>query len=401
MGRGLDFRIYIGAGRGHADRLRRLLQAVRFSHRLPREPDTNSLSRLLTGKRSARTAILDLTESNPTHAGIQYPAGFLAALADERSLRYEPEPFGLLAARQRIANEYDTPVDCVILTASTSEAYSWIFKLLCNPGDEVLIPRPSYPLFDYLAALESVAVRHYGLFYDNGGWFIDFHALEQAITERTRAVVLVNPNNPTGHFIRRHELDRLVALCERSDIAIVSDEVFGDYLIDRAPDSVLSLRGVADFTLNGLSKLVGLPQMKLAWMITRRPMPELEMIADTYLSLGTPVQMALPSLLALRGPVQKQILDRVRTNLAILPRTLRVEAGWYAIIPVMDEEETTETLLREHDVLVQPGFFYDFERSGYIVVSLLTPPEAFKKGISRITRSNPSSGDGSMNLAAI
>jgi alanine-synthesizing transaminase len=374
---------------------------VKFSRRLAPGQHPNALSQLLTAKRSAGTAILDLTESNPTHAGIEYPDGFLAALSDNRSIRYEPEPFGLLSARQRIAEEYASPVDRVILTASTSEVYSWIFKLLCNPGDEVLTPRPSYPLFDYLAALECVAVRHYGLFYDHGGWFIDFHALQQAITERTRAVVLVNPNNPTGHFIRRHELDQLLTLCERHDIAIISDEVFGDYLIDPAPDSVLSLRGIADFTLSGLSKVVGLPQVKLAWLITKRPVPELEIIADTYLSLGTPVQVALPSLLAVRGAVQKQILSRVRANLAMLPRTLRVEAGWYAIIPVTDEEETSEKLLRDHNVLVQPGFFYDFERSGYIVVSLLTPPEIFKEGISRMTRSNPSSGDGSTNFAAI
>jgi alanine-synthesizing transaminase len=373
---------------------------VKFSHRLSGEPHPNALAQLLSAKRQAGIPVLDLTESNPTHAGIRYPPGFLAALSDDRAARYEPEPFGLLPARERIAAEYATPVDNVILTASTSEAYSWLFKLLCNHGDEVLIPRPSYPLFDYLAALESVAVRHYGLFYDHG-WFIDFHTLESAITDRTRAVVLVNPNNPTGHFIRHHELEQLTALCERHDIAIISDEVFGDYVIDPAPDSVLHLRGVADFSLNGLSKLVGLPQMKLAWMITKRPMPELEIIADTYLSLGTPVQMALPSLLALRGPVQTQIMERVQTNLALLPRTLRVEAGWYAIIPVIDEEETTEALLRDYNTLVQPGFFYDFERSGYIVVSLLTPSEIFREGLARITRSNPSATDGSTNLAAI
>jgi len=243
-----------------------------------------------------------------------------------------------------------------------------------------VVPRPSYPLFEYLAALESVAVRHYGLFYDHG-WFIDFHTIERAINQRTRAIVLVNPNNPTGHFIRRHELDELVALCERHDIAIVSDEVFSDYLIEPAPDSVLTLRGVADFALNGLSKLVGLPQMKLAWMITKRPMPELEIVADTYLSVGTPVQVALPALLELRAPVQRQIIERVRENLAVMPRSLDVEAGWYAIVPVMDEDETVLALLRERNVLVQPGYFYDFERSGYIVVSLLTAPEVFARGI--------------------
>jgi alanine-synthesizing transaminase len=353
---------------------------VRLSRRVPHEAEPNELARIREAKRRDGIPILDLTESNPTRAGIVYPPSFLAALSDERALRYEPEAFGLPSARQLIAETYGSPYDHVILTASTSEAYAWLFKLLCDPGDEVLVPRPSYPLFEYLAGLESAAVRHYRLFYDHG-WFIDFHALEQAITPRTRAIVLVNPNNPTGHFIRRYELDQLVALCERHDIAIISDEVFSDYRIDPDPDAVPTLRGVADFALNGLSKLVGLPQMKLAWMITKRPVPELEIIADTYLSVGTPVQVALPALLALRGPVQSQIIERVRENLAVLDRKLRVEAGWYAIVPTMDEEETCERLLREKNVLVQPGYFYDFERSGYMVVSLLTPPEIFRAGI--------------------
>ncbi len=354
---------------------------MKYSHRLPHESSLNPISRLLAQKRAAGVPILDLTESNPTHAGIEYPDGFLSALADERAIRYEPEPFGLLSARELIAREYSAPVERVVLTASTSEAYSWLFKLLCDPGCEVLVPRPSYPLFEYLAALESVVVRRYGLFYDHG-WFIDFHTIVRAINERTRAIVLVNPNNPTGHFIRRHEVEELTGLCARHDIAIISDEVFGDYAFNAAPDSVLTLRGIADFTLNGLSKAVGLPQMKLAWMIAKDPVAtdlpsQLEIIADTYLSVGTPVQLALPALLALRRPVQKQIMDRVRGNLARLDRALHVEAGWYAIVPVMDEEETVARLLEERNVLVQPGYFYDFERSGYIVVSLLTKPEVF------------------------
>jgi alanine-synthesizing transaminase len=364
---------------------------MKFSTRLPDESRTNSLTRLVTAKRREGARILDLTESNPTHAGIEYPGAFLAALADERSLRYEPEPFGLPAARELIAHEYGAPADRVVLTASTSEAYSWLFKLLCDPGCEVLVPRPSYPLFDYLAALESVTVRHYGLFRDHG-WFIDFHTIERALNERTRALILVNPNNPTGHFLRRHELDELMALCSSHDIAVISDEVFRDYAINAAPDSVRSLQGIADFTLNGLSKTVGLPQMKLAWMIARDSLPDrLEIIADTYLSVGTPVQCALPSLLALREPVQKQIVGRVRSNLALLDRALPgrallVEGGWYAVVPVMDEEETVERLLRDDDVLVQPGYFYDFERSGCLVVSLLTHPDVFRAGVERLNR---------------
>ena len=341
---------------------------------------------LLARKRREGAAILDLTESNPTQAGIAYPPGFLSALADERAVRYEPEPFGLSPARETVAREYGVPFERVILTAGTSEAYSWLFKLLCDPGCEVLVPRPSYPLFEYLAALESAAVRHYSLFYDHG-WFIDFHTIERAIGERTRAIVVVNPNNPTGHFIRRHEAEEMAALCARHDLALISDEVFGDYLIDPAPDSLLSLRDVAHFTLHGLSKSVGLPQMKLAWMVANCPseaLARLEMIADTYLSAGTPVQCAAASLLGLRAGVQRQIMERTRANLALLPNALRVEAGWYAILPVIDEEESVEKLLREHNVLVQPGYFYDFERSGYVVVSLLTPPAVFREGIARI-----------------
>jgi aspartate/methionine/tyrosine aminotransferase len=216
------------------------------------------------------------------------------------------------------------------------------------------------------------------LFYDHG-WFIDFHTIERALNERTRAIVLVNPNNPTGHFIRRHELDELRELCARSNIAIISDEVFADYRIDPAPDSVPTLRGVADFTLNGLSKLVGLPQMKLGWIITKDAVPEMEIIADTYLSVGTPVQVALPELLKLRGPVQGQIMERVRAN---TPGD--VEAGWYAVLRVSDDEEVTYRLLRDFDTLVQPGYFYDFESSNRAVVSLLTRPEIFREGMRRL-----------------
>ena len=361
---------------------------MRFSARLPGELRPNALAELLGRKRAAGARILDLTESNPTRAGIEYPAGFLASLAAESALRYEPEPFGLMAAREAIAHEYGAPVDRVVLTASTSETYSWLFKLLCDPGDRVLVPRPSYPLFDYLAALESVTVRHYGLFYDHG-WSIDFHTIERAIDERTRAIVVVNPNNPTGHFLKRHELAQLTSF----GLPIISDEVFRDYRLNPAPDSVPTLQGVEDaavFALNGLSKTVGLPQMKLAWTIASGPVEEalsrLEIIADTYLSAGTPVQCALPALLALRGPVQRQILGRLRGNLEILQasglRTLDVEAGWYAI--VRSEEGAEIRLLRDRDVLVQPGYFYDFEDAGYIVISLLTRTEDFREGIARL-----------------
>lgn len=365
---------------------------MKFSARLPHGLQTNALAEVLAEKRRAGARILDLTESNPTHAGIAYPAGFLAGLAHEDAARYEPEPFGLPAARRVIAREYAAPYERVVLTASTSEAYAWLFKLLCDPGDEVLIPRPSYPLFEYLAALESVSVKHYGLFYDHG-WFIDFHTLRQAITPRTRAIVLVNPNNPTGHFLRRHELEELASF----GLPVISDEVFRDYVLEAAPDAVRTLQGELGstlvFTLNGLSKTVGLPQMKLAWMIAGGPraaveeaLGRLELIADTYLSAGTPVQCALPSLLELRASVQGRITERTRGNLEYLRasglRTLQVEAGWYAI--VAREEELALPLLREHNVLVQPGYFYDFESRGYLVLSLLTRTGDFREGVERI-----------------
>jgi alanine-synthesizing transaminase len=364
---------------------------MKFSTRLPHGMRPNALTELLLKKRQGGACILDLTESNPTHAGIDYPVGFLNSLTAEAATRYEPEPFGLLAAREAIAREYGARADRVVMTASTSEAYSWLFKLLCDPGDEVLVPRPSYPLFDYLAALESVTARHYGVFYDHG-WFIDFHTIERGINERTRAIVLVNPNNPTGHFLRRHELAQLSSF----GLPIVSDEVFRDYQLQPAPDSVLTLQDVSEtlvFTLNGLSKTAGLPQMKLAWMIANGPsdqireaLERLEIIADTYLSAGTPVQCALPALLQLRGPVQRQIIDRLRVNLEFLRgsglRTLDVEAGWYAIVAC--EDDTGIRLLRDHDVLVQPGYFYDFESPGYIVISLLTPTDVFREGIERL-----------------
>lgn len=367
---------------------------MRFSGRVPGELRPNAIALLLEEKRRAGARILDLTESNPTRAGIRYPEGFLEALADERAVRYEPEPFGLRFAREVIAREFGASVERVALAASTSELYSWLFKLLCDPGDEVLTPRPSYPLFEHLAALECVEIRHYGLFYDYG-WFIDVQSVREAITERTRAVIVVNPNNPTGNFVRRREWAELMEICAERGLAIISDEVFGDYGWEefpaQRPESLCPV-----YRLNGLSKTVGLPQMKLAWMIAEGPgigasLERLEIIADTYLSVGTPVQCAVESLLRLRGPVQGQIVARLEENLATIVdtplRSLQVDAGWYVIVglpPRLSEEKTAERLLREANVLVQPGYFYDFERAGYLVLSLLTTPAVFREGVAAI-----------------
>jgi aspartate/methionine/tyrosine aminotransferase len=387
-----------------------------FSSRLPHGVNRNELTQLLDEKRQAGVDVLDLTESNATRAGIAYPPGFLDALSNPRAAVYEPEPFGLPSARESIAREFDATADRVVMTASTSEAYSWLFKLLCDPGDEVVIPQPSYPLFEYLAALESVVVRHYGLFYDHGAWCVDIHTITQSLSDRTRAIVVVNPNNPTGSFISQHELNDLAALCGQRGIAIISDEVFRDYAISPRPESALTLGSAGRsealvFTLHGLSKAVGLPQMKLAWMIANGPnelihdaLHRLELIADTYLSAGTPVQCALPSLLALRKPIQRQIMARLRENLEYLRvsglRALDVEAGWYAIIVHNQGHKIAESLLRDENVLVQPGYFYDFESGGYLVLSLLTKPDIFCEGIRRLTRLLPGHGQNPRPLSA-
>jgi alanine-synthesizing transaminase len=379
-----------------------------LSSRLHWDLSPNPLTELLRSKRSAGANILDLTESNPTQAGLNYPGrDILSALADPRALRYEPSPAGLGAAREAIAESYPgMKIDPsrILLTASTSEAYSYVMKLLANPGDELLVPRPSYPLFDYLAGLESVRVTHYPLVYDDG-WSIDMDALAGAITERTRAVAVVNPNNPTGSFVKRGELERLVALCEEHGLAIVSDEVFSDYSF--APDRervehLVDVGAVLTFCLSGLSKVAGLPQLKLGWIVTGGPSPArkqamegLELIADTYLSVAAPVQHAAAALLRAGEGIREQIRVRTRRNLDVLRelmagsvnRVLRVEGGWYATVQaplVRSAEEWALELLGRCDTLVQPGYFYDFDREALLVVSLLTPEGIFREGVGRV-----------------
>ena len=295
--------------------------------------------------------------------------------------------------------------DRVLLTASTSEAYAFLFKLLADAGDQILVPRPSYPLFEYLAALESVRPVPYALRY-HGRWTLDVDELARAVTPRTRAVVLVNPNNPTGSFVTREELGRLIPLCKENELAILSDEVFADYTFgpnaERVP-TLAALDEVLTFCLSGLSKVAGLPQMKLGWIVMAGPQAEqqaarerLELIADTYLSVGTPVQQALPRLLELGAAVRDQIQARVRANLSFLQNAARanapasvldVEGGWYAILQVprtRSEEQWCLELLETDGVLVKPGYFYDFESEACLVVSLLTPPDTFREGIRRL-----------------
>jgi alanine-synthesizing transaminase len=379
-----------------------------FSSRLPWSNAPNPLTELLRAMRARGEAVLDLTESNPTAAGLSFPrTAILDALADPRTLLYEPASAGLLPARQAVSEYYAGRVapQRILLTASTSEAYSLLFKLLADPGDEVLAPRPSYPLFEFLASLESVRQVQYPLVYHDG-WSIDFEALERRINARTRAIILVNPNNPTGSFLKKHELDPLVQLCLAHGLAIISDEVFSDYGLAEDSERVRSLAEIDEvltFSLSGLSKVAGLPQLKLGWIVTGGPAAEqnaaiqrLELIADTYLSVGTPVQWAAAKLLPMRQRIQAQILERIRENRAFLSghlepgspwRLLRTEGGWYAILQaprIRSEEEWALLLLEEDRVLVQPGFFFDFETEAFLVASLLTPPEIFREGIRRI-----------------
>jgi len=379
-----------------------------FSSRLNWSLRPNRLSALLEAKRAAGANVLDLTESNPTCAGLAYPqAEILAALSDADALRYHPSPRGLDSAREVVAGYYrdrGSKIDRenVLLTARTSEAYAYLFKLLANPGDEILAPRPSYPLFEFLADLESVHIRQYPLRYD-GVWHVDFDALEQAITARTRAIVVVNPNNPTGSFLKHAELDRLDSLAAERGLAILSDEVFRDYAFADETNRVSTLAGdrqALTFSMSGLSKIAGLPQMKLGWIAANGPhgkeaLDALELIADTYLSVSTPVQVALPSLLALASGIMEQVRQRTASNLARLRETmlgsaatlLRTEGGWYAVLQVprtRTEEEWTLKLLGESNVLVQPGFFFDFESEAFLVLSLLPEPAKFAEGVSRL-----------------
>jgi alanine-synthesizing transaminase len=350
--------------------------------------------------------IIDLTISNPTCAGIQYDqTAILNALANPKALDYDPQPKGLRIAREAVARYYASIVDpeSLILTTSTSEGYSYVFRLLCNPGDEILVPKPSYPLFDFLADLQDVKVVPYSLIYDHG-WQIDFYSLETALTAKSNAIVLVHPNNPTGSYVNTQERQRLNELCRQHQLALIVDEVFLDYAHDGKPMPTFAANNdVLTFTLSGISKISALPQMKLAWIAVSGPqtdvaaaMQRLEVIADTYLSLNAPVQLAAPVLLDQRKTVQPQLMHRVRANVAELDRQLasqkscsrlEVQGGWYAVlrIPVTrSDEDFAIELLRRSSVLVHPGHFYDFPIDGYLVLSLITREEKFRDGISPI-----------------
>jgi alanine-synthesizing transaminase len=380
-----------------------------FSSRFRWDFQPNRLTRALEQKRREGGELLDLTESNPTRAGLIYPPEILEAFRDERLLAYEPSPAGMIEAREAVAQYYfrrgiTVEPERILLTASTSEAYAYLFKLLTDPGDQVLVPRPSYPLFEFLATMESVEVRSYPLRY-HGQWTIDLDGLVSGLTERTKAVVLVNPNNPTGSFVKRGELDELTRICEGRGIALVSDEVFSDYAFGPDSERVATLAGQRDglaFSMSGLSKIAGLPQMKLGWIVTagahheqQQARERLGWIADTYLSVGTPVQCAAAQLLTAGETIQRQICERTAENLQFAREAvagsaatlLSVEGGWCATLQVPSlrtEEEWALGLLHSANVLVQPGFFYDFESEAFLVSSLLTPPAVFRDGLKRL-----------------
>jgi hypothetical protein len=382
-----------------------------FSCRLQWDARPNRIALALEALRCSGTRLLDLTESNPTRAGFEYPEEILQAFDDPRMLAYEPSPAGSIAAREAVSRYYaargaQVEPARILLTASTSEAYAYLFKLLANPGDSVLVPRPSYPLFEFLARLESVEIRQYPLVY-HGGWSIDLEALADAVTDRTRAVVVVHPNNPTGSYVKREELQAIARLCAGRNMAIVSDEVFFDYAL--TPDAEragapLASQDCLTFSMSGLSKIAGLPQMKLGWIAIGGPAElraaareRLEWIADTYLSVGAPVQCAAPRLLAAGEEVQRQIRERTAANLrharaalaGSAASVLNVEGGWYVTVQaprVRTEEEWALELLNREHVLTQPGFFYDFESEPFLVLSLLTAPEVFQEGMERLKK---------------
>jgi aspartate/methionine/tyrosine aminotransferase len=407
---------------------------MRFSARTGWNTEESDLARAHRLRREAGLAIADLTASNPTRCGFKYPDSLLDALTDARALDYDPQPRGLLAAREAVCRYYaDHGVALdpsqIVLTTSTSEAYSFLFRLLCDPGSEILVPQPGYPLFDFLATLDDVRIKAAPLVYDDG-WQIDFEGLRRAITRQTRAIVVVHPNNPTGHFTKPWEAEELGRICREHGLSLIVDEVFLDYREQgnkgtreqenreqgnkgtRERESreqgsfAAGLEGVPVFVVSGLSKIAGLPQMKAAWIAVTGPekaqaakqptLDRLEVIADTFLSMNAPVQWALPAWLAGRAEIQEQIRRRVSANLAELDRQLAalptlqrlaVEGGWYAVlrVPALEPDEQTVLALLERGVWVHPGYFFGLPESGWLVVSLLGEEAEFGAGMVTVT----------------
>ena len=415
-----------------------------FSSRLPGALHENTVTLALARLRTAGTPIIDLTETNPTVVGLPYPPNLHAALASPAALTYSPEPLGMLSAREAVSREYArqgaaVPASRIVLTASTSEAYSLLFKLLCDADDEVLIPQPSYPLFEMLSRLDNVKTVPY-LLHLHGAWSLDRASIERALSSRARAVLVVSPNNPTGSVLNQDDFDWLATVCGARGMAIIADEVFADYqLRDTNWDSatvgklgseavrqwgseavrqwgsgiaslphcpIASLRSpsVLTFSLGGLSKSAGLPQMKLGWIAVSGPdalvheaIAKLELIGDTYLSVSTPVQVAAPALIDAGAVIRAAIQARVAANLArcrelVVARPditmLEPEAGWCVVLQMPateSEEHMVLRLLEQRHVLVHPGYFFDFPKEAFLVLSLLPPAGVFAEGVARVT----------------
>jgi len=382
----------------------------RFSARTSWDVGESSYAAAVREARASGRRIYDLTISNPTLCGFVYDAELLSALGDLRALVYDPDPRGMMVAREAVAGYYAghgaavSAADLVLAT-STSESYSFMFRLLCDPGDEVLVAQPSYPLFDFLADLDDVRLRSYPLFYDHG-WWIDFAELERAITPQTRAVIVVHPNNPTGHWTGAVEREKLETLCVRHGLALIVDEVFLDYPLGESGDARSFACGghpALTFVLSGLSKIAGLPQMKAAWIAALGPeqaraeaLGRLEIVADTFLSMNAPVQLAMPKWLAGAGELQAQILERARENLGMLRRmaeessarlqVLDTDAGWSAVLGLpgcVGEADCALRLVRERGVVMHPGAFYGMAELNRVVVSLIGPAEEFEEGMQR------------------
>ncbi len=378
---------------------------MRFSQRTNWNTEESELARAHRQRVEAGMPIADLTASNPTRCGFQYPPDLLAALDDPRALDYDPQPKGMLVARQAVCRYYADhgvildPAQ-IVLATSTSEAYSYLFRLLCDSGSEILVLQPGYPLFDFLAALDDVRLKPAPLVYDHG-WQIHPEAIRRAITPATRAIVLVHPNNPTGHFTKPWEAEELGRLCREFDLSLIVDEVFLDYgNTGEARSFAAGLDGVPVFVVSGLSKIAGLPQMKAAWIAATGPaqasaLERLEVIADTFLSMNAPVQCALSAWLAGRHAIEDQVRERTAANLAELDRQLErvpavqrliVEGGWYAVlrIPALEPDEKTVLALLEQGVWLHPGYFFGMPESGWLVISLLTPVQEFSTGVTNL-----------------
>ena len=385
-----------------------------FSKRLNIEYEPNELALLYNSKKKRGERIFDLTSSNPTKLNFKYDTKHIIRhFIDDRSLVYEPDPKGILNAREEVVKYYsdtgnEVSVDDLFLVPNTSEAYSYLFKLLLDADDEVLMPQPCYPLFEFLTKLDLGNVVYYPMVYDyRFGWSPDFVMLEKKITPKTKAIVIINPNNPTGSYIRENDYKVFNSLSEKYNLALIADEVFSDYEIEAGDDTLKTVSGYKcnlTFVLNGFSKMLALPQMKFGWILIQgekklkeEAVKRLEVIADTYLSVATPIQYAAKRMFETRERIQEEVLGRIKENYTLLKtkfllnpdiKVLNCEGGWNAILNfknmLVPEDEFVLRLLENKNVLIHPGYYYDFFTEGYLVLSLLTETDVLDKAIDLI-----------------